>query len=40
MGKNINYGRVILGGIVAGIVGEVLGFVVDGCCSRRSGPPA
>ena len=28
--KNINFGRVILGGIVAGIVGDILGFVVDG----------
>jgi len=30
MGKNINYGRVILGGIVAGVVAEILGIVVDG----------
>ena len=30
MGKNINFGRVILGGIVAGIVGDILGFIVDG----------
>ena len=29
MGK-INIGRVILGGIVAGIVGDILGFLVDG----------
>jgi hypothetical protein len=29
MGR-INAGRVILGGIVAGIVGDVLGYVVDG----------
>lgn len=30
MGKNINFGRVILGGIVAGIVGDILGYIVDG----------
>ena len=30
MEKNINFGRVILGGIVAGIVGDILGYVVDG----------
>ena len=29
MGK-VNMGRVILGGIVAGIVADVLGYVVDG----------
>ena len=29
MGK-INFGRVILGGIVAGIVGDILGYLVDG----------
>jgi len=29
MGR-INFGRVILGGIVAGIVGDILGYVVDG----------
>jgi hypothetical protein len=29
MGK-INIGRVILGGIIAGIVGDVLGYLVDG----------
>jgi hypothetical protein len=29
MGK-INIGRVILGGLVAGIVGDILGFLVDG----------
>jgi hypothetical protein len=29
MGK-INMGRVILGGIVAGIVGDILGYLVDG----------
>ena len=29
MGK-INVGRVILGGIVAGIVGDILGYLVDG----------
>src|SRR5712691_7867613 len=29
MGR-INIGRVILGGIVAGIVGDILGFLVDG----------
>jgi hypothetical protein len=29
MGK-INMGRVIIGGIVAGLVGDVLGYVVDG----------
>jgi hypothetical protein len=28
--EKINLGRVILGGIVAGIVGNVLGYVVDG----------
>jgi hypothetical protein len=30
MGEKINYGRVILGGVVAGIVAEILGIVVDG----------
>jgi hypothetical protein len=30
MGKNIDWGRVILGGIVAGIVGDILGYLVDG----------
>jgi hypothetical protein len=29
MGK-INFGRLILGGIVAGIVGDILGYLVDG----------
>jgi hypothetical protein len=29
MGK-INIGRVLLGGIVAGIVGDILGYLVDG----------
>src|SRR5712691_7679123 len=29
MGK-INFGRVILGGVVAGIVGNILGYLVDG----------
>ena len=29
MGK-INFGRVMLGGIVAGIVGDILGYLVDG----------
>jgi hypothetical protein len=29
MGK-INIGRVILGGIVAGIIGNILGYLVDG----------
>jgi hypothetical protein len=29
MGK-INFGRVILGGIVAGIVSDILGYIVDG----------
>jgi len=28
--ERINIGRVILGGIVAGIVGNILGFLVDG----------
>jgi hypothetical protein len=34
MGK-INLGRVILGGIVAGIVGDVLGYLVDGVLLAR-----
>jgi hypothetical protein len=29
MGR-INFGRLILGGIVAGIVGDILGYIVDG----------
>ena len=29
MGK-INFGRVVVGGIVAGIVGDILGYLVDG----------
>lgn len=28
--EKINYGRVVLGGIVAGIVGNILGYLVDG----------
>ena len=40
MGKDINFGRLILGGVVAGIVSDILGYIADGVILAPSGPPA